>query len=108
MFRLWHKAKAQVRRLLRVLFLRLGALSANSANTLRRTGCSLLLCVTGDGQHAPTQAARDWLGSLHSSLLAWWMPKAAILAGLFVPVSVRAVIDLDHRPHLDGHSVQPR
>jgi hypothetical protein len=25
-------------------------------------------------------------------LLAWWIPKAAILAGLFVPVSVRAVI----------------
>ena len=27
-----------------------------------------------------------------TSLLAWWMPKVAILAGLFVAVSVRAVI----------------
>ncbi len=42
--------------------------------------------------NAPTQTSRDWLGSVHTSLLAWWMPKAAILAGLFVPVSVRAVI----------------
>ncbi len=40
----------------------------------------------------PIQISRDWLGSTHTSLLAWWMPKAAILAGLFVPVSVRAVI----------------
>jgi len=40
--------------------------------------------------NAPTQTARDWLGSVHTSLLAWWMPKAAILAGclflhLFAP-----------------------
>src|SRR5258706_14860440 len=42
--------------------------------------------------NAPTQTSRDWLGSVHTSLLAWWMPKAAILAGLFVPVSIRAVI----------------
>src|SRR5258708_38173968 len=42
--------------------------------------------------NAPTQTARDWLASVHISLLAWWMPKAAILAGLFVLVSVRAVI----------------
>ena len=42
--------------------------------------------------NAPTQTSRDWLGSVHTSLLAWWMPKAAILAGLFAPVSFRAVI----------------
>ena len=41
---------------------------------------------------APTQTPRDWLGSVPISVLAWWLPKAAILAGLFVPVSVRAVI----------------
>src|SRR5258708_33585202 len=44
--------------------------------------------------NAPTQTARDWLGSVHTSLLAWGMPKAAILAGLFVPVSARAVISI--------------
>src|SRR5438477_9569459 len=42
--------------------------------------------------NSPTQTSRDWLGSVHTSLLAWWMPKAVILAGLFVPVSFRAVI----------------
>ena len=42
--------------------------------------------------NAPTQTSRDWLGSVHTSLLAWWMPKAAIVAGLFVPASFRAVI----------------
>src|SRR6266536_3096665 len=42
--------------------------------------------------NALTQTSRDWLGSVHTSLLAWWIPKAAILAGLFVPVSFRAVI----------------
>jgi hypothetical protein len=29
---------------------------------------------------------------VQTSLLAWWMPKTAILAGLFVPVPARAVI----------------
>src|SRR6266478_5292833 len=42
--------------------------------------------------NAPPQTSRDWLGSVHTSLLAWWMPKAVIFAGLFVPVSFRAVI----------------
>jgi len=42
--------------------------------------------------YAPTQTSRDWLGSVHTSLLAWWIPKAAILASLFVPLPVRAVI----------------
>jgi hypothetical protein len=42
--------------------------------------------------NAPIQTSRDWLGSVHTSVLAWWLPKAAILAGLFFPVSFRAVI----------------
>ena len=42
--------------------------------------------------NAPTQTSRDRLGSVHTSLLAWWLPKAFILAGLFVPVSLRALI----------------
>jgi hypothetical protein len=41
--------------------------------------------------NAPIQTSRDWLGSAHTSMLAWWLPKAAILAGLFFPVSFRAV-----------------
>src|SRR3979409_1658767 len=42
--------------------------------------------------NAPTPTSRDWLCSVQTSLLAWGMPKAAILAGLFVPLSVRTVI----------------
>src|ERR1700737_2659864 len=42
--------------------------------------------------NARTQTSLDWLGGVYTSLLAWWMPKVAILAGLFFPVSVRAMI----------------
>jgi hypothetical protein len=38
------------------------------------------------------QASRDWLNSPRTSVLAWWTPHAAILAGLFVPTPVRTVI----------------
>jgi hypothetical protein len=36
-----------------------------------------------------TDTSRDWLGSRRSTLFAWWIPLAAIIAGLFVPVSLR-------------------
>ena len=29
---------------------------------------------------------------MYTSILAWWLPHAAILAGLFVPITARAVI----------------
>jgi hypothetical protein len=35
---------------------------------------------------------RDWLRSPRTSLLGWWLPHAAIVAGLLAPVSVRATI----------------
>jgi hypothetical protein len=38
------------------------------------------------------QSSRDWLRSPRTNLLAWWIPQAAMLAGLFVPAPVRAVI----------------
>ncbi|OLB69158.1 MAG: hypothetical protein AUI16_29450 [Alphaproteobacteria bacterium 13_2_20CM_2_64_7] len=37
-------------------------------------------------------SSRDWLRSPHASLLAWWIPQAAILAGLFAPVAVRTAV----------------
>jgi hypothetical protein len=37
-------------------------------------------------------SSRDWLRSPHTSLLAWWSPQAAILAGLFAPVPVRTAV----------------
>jgi hypothetical protein len=42
--------------------------------------------------NATIQTSRDWLGGARSSLLAWWLPHAAILAGLFVPAPLRAAI----------------
>jgi hypothetical protein len=91
MHRLRHKIKAEGRRLLRVLLLWLSAVPANSGSPLRRTGCRLLLFVTAMST-APALSSRDWLRNLHSSVLAWWLPHAAILAGLLVPVTVRMVI----------------
>lgn len=38
------------------------------------------------------QASRDWLASTSSNLLAWWVPHAALLVGLFAPLPSRAVI----------------
>ena len=37
------------------------------------------------------ETSRDWLSSRRTSLVAWWIPQAAVLPGL-LPVSVRAVI----------------
>jgi hypothetical protein len=39
-----------------------------------------------------TQRSRDWLRTPRASLLAWWIPEAAILAGLLVPATGRAAI----------------
>jgi hypothetical protein len=36
--------------------------------------------------------SRDWLANARTSALAWWMPKTAIVAALFAPVTVRAAV----------------
>src|SRR5262249_5600407 len=33
--------------------------------------------------------SRDWLNSPRTNALAWWIPKAAIVAGLFIPPLAR-------------------
>ena len=38
------------------------------------------------------RSSRDWLRSPRTHLVAWWLPKAAIVLGLLVPVPIRAVI----------------
>jgi hypothetical protein len=35
------------------------------------------------------QSSRDWLSSPHTSALAWWIPKAAIVVALFIPPPAR-------------------
>ena len=37
------------------------------------------------------RASRDCLGNIYVSSLAWWIPLAAILAGLLIPIPIRAV-----------------
>ncbi len=38
------------------------------------------------------QVSKDWLTSTRTNLLAWWIPQAAIVAGLLAPVPARTVI----------------
>jgi hypothetical protein len=35
------------------------------------------------------QSSRDWLSSPRTNALAWWIPKAAIVAALFIPSAAR-------------------
>jgi hypothetical protein len=38
------------------------------------------------------KSAADWVGNARTNIFAWWIPKAAIIAGLFAPVPVRAAV----------------
>src|SRR5258707_15652305 len=38
------------------------------------------------------QSSRDWLSSPRTNALAWWIPKAAIVAALFIPPPARTGI----------------
>jgi hypothetical protein len=38
------------------------------------------------------QRSRDWLRSPRTNLPAWWIPQAAIVAGLLAPVPARTAI----------------
>jgi hypothetical protein len=93
--------EAEAGRLLRVLFLRLDTVSADSGRAFGRHRPGFLLCgVTPHGRRYGPKS-RDWLRRPCANLLTWWIPKAAILAGLFFPVPVRNR-HLDHRAHLMG------
>ena len=39
-----------------------------------------------------TNASADWVGSTRTKLLAWWLPHAALVAGLLDVVPARTVI----------------
>jgi hypothetical protein len=80
--RLRYQVAPQAGRLLRILFLRLVALSANASRTRRWLLHDM----------STVQDSRDWLASPSSYLIAWWIPRAALLAGLFAPAPIRAII----------------
>ena len=42
--------------------------------------------------NAVTYSSEDWVGSTRANLLAWWLPHAAIVAGMFVAPPVRTAI----------------
>jgi hypothetical protein len=39
----------------------------------------------------PDQSSKDWVGSTRTSLVAWWLPHALLLAGLLVTIPARTV-----------------
>jgi hypothetical protein len=90
--RLRGDAAAEVRRLLRVLFVRLGSVSADAGRAAGAGGLiALLRRMTVMASNA-IQTSRDWLRSPLTSLLAWWVPQGAIVASLFLPVPLRTII----------------
>jgi asparagine N-glycosylation enzyme membrane subunit Stt3 len=38
------------------------------------------------------QTSNDWLGSMRTHALAWWIPQGAIVAALLIPVPFRAAV----------------
>jgi hypothetical protein len=41
---------------------------------------------------SPSQDADDWASSSRTSLLAWWLPQAAMVVALFASVSLRSTV----------------
>lgn len=92
MHRLRSEASTETGRLLRVLLLRLGALSVDSGRAFGQGEHSFLLHKISMMVNDTVRVSRDWLGSTRTNLIAWWIPQAAILAGLFASTHIRAVI----------------
>jgi DNA-directed RNA polymerase subunit RPC12/RpoP len=82
--------------LLRVLFLWLGTLSTYSGRAFGHYRGTLLLHRKSDVTKVTIQHERDWLSSPFTSSLAWWVPEAAIMAGLLIQVPVRTTIWVIH------------
>jgi len=51
-----------------------------------------VLCRVAIVANDTVQNSRDWLSSPRTNVLAWWIPKAIIVAALFVPTPARAGI----------------
>ncbi len=90
--RLRRDAAAEAGRLLRVLFLRLGSVPADPGRALGRDGRRFLLSHIAIMANEIVQSSRDWLSSPRTNALAWWIPKAAVVAALFIPRPARTGI----------------
>jgi hypothetical protein len=89
--RLRGDAAAEVRRLLRVLFVRLCSVSTDPGRAFGAHGLAALHRMTVVASDL-SKTSRDWLRSPRTSALAWWVPQGAIVISLFLPVSLRTVI----------------
>ncbi len=78
--------------MLRVLLLWLGAVSAGSGGAFGGGWRGFLLCGVTLMANDTIQPSNDWLGGTRTNVLAWWVPQAAIVVGLLVPVPVRTAI----------------
>jgi hypothetical protein len=87
-----HDAAAEARLLLRVLLLRVGALPPNSGGAFGRYRGTLMLHGKSDMTKVTIRRERDWLSSPLTSSFAWWVPEAAIIAGLLIQVPARTAI----------------
>ena len=38
------------------------------------------------------KSTADWVGNARTNILAWWIPKGAMIATLFAPIPVRATV----------------
>jgi hypothetical protein len=75
--------------LLRVLFLRLGSLPADPGRAVGWDGRRFLLWRIAVMANDIVDNSRDWLNSPRTNALAWWIPKAVIVAGLLIPPPAR-------------------
>ena len=96
----------KARGLLHILFLWFGAMSADSRLSVWVSQArTRAVCVNGAMTDDVIQSSRDWLRNPRTNLLAWWLPQAVIVAGLFVPVAARAT--LWSCADLDGDRLHP-
>ena len=78
---------------MRVLLVWFGSLPADPGRTVGYAGGQFPLCVLrGAITDDVGQSSHDWLQQPRTNLLAWWIPQAAIVAGLFAPVAAPAAI----------------
>jgi hypothetical protein len=87
MHRLWVEATAKTRRLLRVLFLWLSALSADPSRAFGRNLRSIQIIMEIDAQRSA-----DWSGSIRNWGVVWGFPSAVLISGLLVDVPARMLM----------------
>jgi hypothetical protein len=92
MYRVRSDAAAEAGRLLRLLLIWITALSADPGGACGRRPLGFLLCGLAVMATDTVQRSRDWLSDRRTNVVAWWIPKAAIVVGLFVPPPMRAVM----------------